>query len=410
MKIICYRWLDSLVLFFFSALLILSCSNDPITSVLENSNLKLDTLSISNVDISNYTVYPNIGLNSRLYLGTKNHIEVPYTFVQMTNPSPVNYWEILNDTIVSVDSVRFIVFTEDSTLDDVSLPNLFYSPDSHFNENKSTYLDFENFSFSNWLDLGSPSLINELDDSSNFINAKLVWSLDSFKTVLYDTLDSNLVRTFGMQFTSTDSNFIELYSEEAGYQTTDPKVVIYYRYETTNNDTIISDTTFRTIYSASDISIIKLNQDLVETNELCISNGLGIRAKLFANIDDHFIPSGSLIKSANLSIPIDSLKSDINLNLILDPIKIDSSQADPYLIYQEDPFESYGFPYRTSNLTNGSSYTVSIKEYLQNLHLRNVHNLGFKIIADENNNPFESTWIKVSENLKPKIKIIYVKN
>ena len=69
-------------------LLILSCSNDPITSVLENSNLKLDTLSISNVDISNYTVYPNIGLNSRLYLGTKNHIEVPYTFVQMTKSKP----------------------------------------------------------------------------------------------------------------------------------------------------------------------------------------------------------------------------------------------------------------------------------------------------------------------------------
>ena len=207
------------------------------------------------------------------------------------------------------------------------------------------------------------------------------------------------------EFTSTDSNFIELYSEEAGYQTTDPKVVIYYRYETTNNDTIISDTTFRTIYSASDISIIKLNQDLVETNELCISNGLGIRAKLFANIDDDFIPSGSLIKSANLSIPIDSLKSDINLNLILDPIKVIHPKPILILSTKKIHLNPMVFPYRTSNLTNGSSYTVSIK-YFRIFILEMFINLGFKIIADENNNPFESTWIKVSENLKPKIKII----
>lgn len=410
MKVICFNWLISLSSIFLT-ILSLNCSDDPVLSSLDNSILQLDTLSISSIDIENYTVYPNIGLNSKLYLGTKNHIEAPYIFIKMTNPSPVNYWDILNDTNVTIDSIRFMVFSGDSTLSESSFPNLYYSPDSHFNENTSTYLDFENFSFPNWLDLGTPSLIEELDDSSNFINAKLVWSLDSFKTAFYDTLDSNLTRTFGMQFSSSDSNFIQLYSEEAGYQTTDPKVLIYYRFETISTDTTLLDTTFRTIYSASDISIIKLNQNLVDTTKICISNGLGQRAKVYASISGELLPSGSLVKSANLILPIDSTKSEINYRLILDPIKIDSSNSDPYNIYLEDPYESYGFPYRISNLTTDSTFTVSIKEYIQNLLLDNVNSLGFKIIADENNDPFESTWLKISENtIKPKIKIIYVKN
>ena len=125
---------------------------------------------------------------------------------------------------------------------------MYYSPDSHFNENTSTYLDFENFSFPNWLDIGAPSLIEELDDSSNFINAKLVWSLDSFKTAFYDTLDSNFTRTFGMQFPSSDSNFIQLYSEEAGYQTTDPKVLIKQKKSSSINIKNQTDTFEQNIY------------------------------------------------------------------------------------------------------------------------------------------------------------------
>ena len=409
MKAIFFNWHYRL-LFLFLTTLSFNCSNDPITSSLENSLLQLDTMSISSIDIENYTVYPNIGLNSRLYLGKKNQIEAPYTFIKMTNPSPVNYWYILNDTNVTVDSIRFMVFSEDSTLNEDALPNLYYSPDSHFNENKSTYLDFENFSFPNWLDLGIPSLIEELDDSSNFINTKLVWSLDSFRTALFDTTDSNFTRTFGMQLPSTDSNFIELFSEEAGYQTTDPKVLIYYRFESTSSDTTVFDTTYRTIYSSSDLSVIKLNQNLVDTSKICLSNGLGLRAKVYASISDEFLPVGSLIKSANLILPIDSTNSENNYMLILDPIKVDSSSSDPYNVYLQDPYESYGFPYRISNLTTNLSFTVSVKEYLQNLLVDNVSSLGFKIVADENNDPFESSWIKLSEDtMKPTIEIIYVK-
>lgn len=404
-----YLFLSVLLLIF--AILNFNCTNDSISSDLDNSLLKLDTLSITDIQISNYTVYPNIGLNSKLYLGKKNGIEAPYIFIKMTNPDPVNYWYILNDTNVNVDSVRLILYSEDTTLDHGELPNLYFSPDSHFNENVSNYSDFETFSFLNWLDLGTPTISKELDDSSNFINNKLVWSLDSFKNVLYDSLDSNLTRTFGLQFLSSDSNYLEIFSEEAGYQTTDPKVQIYYNFQSSINDTIIKDTTFRTIYSASDLSVIKLNQDIVDTNRICISSGLGLRAKVYASNFGDSIPYGSLIKYADLILPIDSLISAIDYKLILDPIKLDSVNSDLSIVYMNDPYEAYGFPYRVSNYTLSNSFSVSVKEYLQNLLLENVSSLGFKIIADESNDPFNSFWLDVSDNAsKPIIKIVYVKN
>ena len=150
----------------------------------------------------------------------------------METPSPVNYWAILKDTNVTVDSIRLEINSDDSTLTSQNVPNLYFSPDSHFSENNSTYLDFENLSFSSWKSLGLPKIKTNYNDSSNFIDTKLVWSIDTLKEALYDSLDTNLVRTFSLQFPTSDSNFIELLTEEAGYQTTDPKVLIYYRFET----------------------------------------------------------------------------------------------------------------------------------------------------------------------------------
>ena len=53
------------------------CSDDTLYSDLEHGSLGIDTLSISNIDMHNYSIAPNIGANERLYLGLKNGIEVP---------------------------------------------------------------------------------------------------------------------------------------------------------------------------------------------------------------------------------------------------------------------------------------------------------------------------------------------
>ena len=407
MKALSTYWLLSL---FFVLFIFLSCSDDPMFSELEHSSLSLDTLSINGIDFQNYLVYPNNGSNSKLYLGRKNNIESTAIFISMETPSPVNYWAILNDTNVTVDSIRLEINSEDSTLTSQSVPNLYFSPDSHFSENNSTYLDFENVSFSSWKNLGLPKIETNYNDSSNFIDTKLVWSIDTLKEALYDTLDTNLVRTFSLQFPTSDSNFIELLSEEAGYQTTDPKVLIYYRFETLSEDTTIYDTTFRTIYSASDLSILKPDQNIVPSDKIGVSNGLGLRVKMFAQIPVDSFPVGCIIKSANLFIPIDSSMSDSNYRIIIDPIESVSQYIDSSTIYLEDPYSSYGSPYRISNFTTSDSYIISIKPYIQNVLLDNVNSIGFKIIADEDNNPFKSSWFDLGRlSSNPVIKIVYVK-
>jgi len=199
----------AIILFFFW-----SCSEQPIYSDLTHSRLQLDTITVSNLQFENYLVYPNIGSNEKLFLGQKNNINAPLTFIEMQTPYPVNYWGYLTDSNITVDSVRLFVYSNDSLLNEQSTPNLYFSPDSQFDENKSTYLDFDGFSLSSWENLGLPRIVKDIDDSLNtFINTSLVWSLDTLINVLYDTSDTNLARNFGLQFSDNSSNFIELISE-----------------------------------------------------------------------------------------------------------------------------------------------------------------------------------------------------
>ena len=387
-----------------------SCSEEPISSDLTHSRLQLDTITVSNLQFENYLVYPNIGSNEKLFLGQKNNIDAPLTFIEMQTPYPVNYWGYLTDSNITVDSVRLFVYSNDSLLNEQSTPNLYFSPDSQFDENKSTYLDFDGFSLSSWENLGLPRIVKDIDDSLNtFINTSLVWSLDTLINVLYDTSDTNLARNFGLQFSDNSSNFIELISEEASYQVTDPMVKIYYHFEVSSADTTVYDTSFATIYSSKDLSIIKPDQSLIDSSKIGLSNGIGLRTRLNISFTTETIPEGALIKSANLIIPVDSTLSDSGYKIILDPIQIDSTfLLYPSFIFLSDPFISFGTPYRISNTINNKDYIVSVKEYFQNIILGNVKNIGFKIVSDTKNDPFQSAWFKLNEmGNRPHIKIIY---
>ena len=66
------------LVFFVTVFMTYKCSDDTLYSDLGHGSLDIDTLSISNIDILNYSIAPNIGANERLYLGSKNGIEVPY--------------------------------------------------------------------------------------------------------------------------------------------------------------------------------------------------------------------------------------------------------------------------------------------------------------------------------------------
>ena len=188
------------------ALFIYNCSEDPLVSNLDHSGLTINTLTIDNISAQNYSVAPNLGTNESLYLGTKNGLNIPVSFIEIANNA---YWSYGFDSTILIDSLHFITYSKDSLLLQNSTPNLFFSPDSQFDENTSTYLDFSTFSNLDWVDLDQPMLKTNNDTSGNYLYTELIWGIDTLMESLIDTSDSNLVRSFALQFTNNDSNYIE---------------------------------------------------------------------------------------------------------------------------------------------------------------------------------------------------------
>ena len=70
-----------------------------------------------------------------------------------------------------------------------------------------------------------------------------------------------------------------------------------------------------------------------------------------------------------------------------------------------------GYPYRVSTDTEDGKCILSVKEIMQNISLGNVTNLGFKLISNEKNDPFETIWFDTGESMtSARLEIIYVTN
>ena len=395
--------INTLIIF----LVAICCNEHPIESNL-STNLIVDTLSINSLNISSYAVAPNLATNERLYLGEKNGIQIPYSFIKIGSS---NYWSYYNDSTITFDSIQFKLYFDDSLQNsDLGLLELYFSPDSHFNENSSTYLDYEGFSISDWFPLGAPSILNKTDSSNSYTHSELVWSVDS---LMYLLSDSSITRTFALKFANNDSNFIELYSEEATIEEKDPKVILFYkRTYSSSIDSVLVDTLSNSIYSSSDLSIFDPGSFENNLSLNRINNGLGRRIFLTFPFNVSSLQNSSIIRSANLIIPIDSSDVSENFNIIIDPIENDSLKSvDSNNTYAEDPLTGIGYPYRLSNTSDSSEYIVSIKNILQNIILGNEINYGFKIVSEEKNNPFDSIWFLSNDSIRfPKIEIIYIYN
>ena len=384
------------------------CSETPLNNDLTHSSLYIDTLVVNNITGDNYMVAPNLGTNERLYVGTKNGINVPLSFIKIVTPIPNS-----SDSTFIIDSLRFVLYSKDSSLSSNSIPNLFFSPDSQFDENNSTYLDYIDFSLSDWFDLGQPSvkvITDTTDTSSLFTHTELIWDIDTLKQSLTDTLDSNLVRTFSIQFMNNDSNFIELFSEEASQGEKDPKIIMYYRQNITSTDSTVIDTNSITIYSNGDLSIIDPSGIEPYSNKLGLSNGLGLRSILNISFNEGSLPGGSIIRSGNLILNADTSLTPEIYNIIIDPLNSDSSVVDSITVYDIDPYDAIGYPYRISSDAENGVYVIQIKNILQNISLGNEMNIGFKLVANEKNDPFESAWFDIESEPRPRLEIIYVAN
>ena len=391
---------------FLYALFVFSCGTEqPIVSNVQ-SNLKVDTLLINNLNISSYSVPPNLAINERLYLGVKDGLNIPYSFIKISSS---NVWNYYNDSTVYVDSAQFKLYYADSLQSqNLETLQLYFSPDSHFNENLSTYLDFEDFSVNDWHYLGNPSIYNKSDTANIYTHSELIWDVDS---LMYLLSDSSTIRTFAIKLSNNDSNYIELFSEEATTGDKDPKIVISSRKTNfSSSDSTTIDTLSNTIFSSADLSIFDPTELQNSQYRPLLNNGSGRRLYLKFPFDTNSLRFGSIVRSANLIMPIDSFATSNNFSITIDPILNDSLfDVDTVSFFTEDPFENVGYPYRLSNTPDSSEYVVSVKNILQNIFLGNINNFGFKIVSEEKNYPFDSVWFLLNDSLRlPKVEIIYV--
>ena len=357
------------------------CSENPIQSDLSHSTIYLDTLTIREISGTNYWVAPNLGSNEKLYLGTKNGLNVPVSFIEIGTPNP-NYWNYYYDSTITIDSLHFKLYTNDSLLGlkEVLLPFLYFKSGFHFDESENTYLDFSGFTISDWIELGSPRIkINTVKDtvftsddsimtiSDNYLSTELVWDIMSIIDNLTFSKNNNnnnpLISTGERTFSiyNPQIDYFEAFSEEATTGEKDPKVLMYYRRSVITGDSTTIDTTSATIYSSGDLSIIEPNVMALDSTKLGLSNGMGLRSVMNISFLSSSLPAGSIIRSADLILPIDTTLSSPSYTVILDPIETDSSAIDSVAVYEKDPYNGIGYPYRASSDSENDLFIVSIK-------------------------------------------------
>ena len=103
---------------------------------------------------------------------------------------------------------------------------------------------------------------------------------------MYLLSDSASTRTFVIKYPPNDSNYIELFSEEATTGDKDPKIVMSYRrINMFSSDSTTIDTLINSIFSASDLSIFDPTELPNSQDHSEINNGAGKRLHMKFSFD-----------------------------------------------------------------------------------------------------------------------------
>lgn len=379
------------------------CAEEPIEYDLSHLNLHIDTLTVNEITGESYLIEPNLGSHTKLYFGEKNNRSFPVTFIKFSDPI---FWKSYFDSTITFDSLELVLYSNDSTIGEIVGPNLYFSPDSHFSELSTVKNDISSLSFSEWTNLSIPSIDVKTDTAGIFTHTEFTWDLLPIVTMLTDTLDSNLVRTFALNYDNSleDSIFIELLSREATSGSKDPKINLYYRLETTiDEDSTTIDTSIATIYTTADLSVISSEIIFYDSSEFSLDYGQGRRAIMYFPFDS--LEDGALIRSANLLLNIDTTIGGENAIIIFDPVDVPMDTGT--FVFETDPYESIGYPYRVSSKVSNGEFKISLKSFLQNVSMGNETNIGFKVLSDVTNSPFETIYL---DSNSAKLEIVYVSN
>ncbi len=391
------------------SLIIWNCEKIPTQNGLPPGNLfNVDTLSLH--QFSGYTikVAPELGSQTRLYLGTFDSVSCDYALIQFAKVSSSNslltwskLWE--SDSIV-VDSIYFrIPINIDSTTlstgwapPDVNCYNFSTVSDSIFNESTTNYLNFTDADFQQGTLFTTGDFKIIPPDSGD---PYLQWD---FSNVSQTFIDSNSSRTVGLQLVNASGDSLRLFSSEAS---STPEIVV--SYVTLDTANTIVDTITATFLVTKDLTIAQPPEvSQKDQNQLTVSAARGLKAVLNLDLSPLDSLSGSIVyEKANLSLPVTDDMDSLEFNIWVAPIA-DTLTYSGFQDLGSDSISVQSY-YLVSGTMKNNMLNVDMAPILQAFRQNSFPNLGLKLYGKTTSSPFQVLHID-PQNDSNTLKVTYV--
>ena len=393
---------------------------DTVTVDLMDDGMYHDTLYVRGITGFTYQTPPQLGNSTLLYFGIdSNGFQNPFALFRVSSNSittPVETFASLNDSLIEIDSAKFILtFNEDSITTDMIFDLFSFQEggDSIFSESESNYLNItENDLNSTYI---SSSRLSQRESDSlgttSFptLSFNVLEILDSFS----DTASENRNLTVMIKPKFELTGIFSFKSSESGF-TYAPQIQVFTHdtsFVDSTGDSVVVDTISHTFISTNDLSII-IPPDGIDENPNNISLGRGMNYKAILQIpdlDSILVPQQAIITQAELSLFYVNDTSQSNFYLQIHPIIDSVSIVELQGLLPDDPLETEP-SLMAVNLSNNGRISLNIREYLQLHHFGYIKNQGLKIEVANTVSPFNtySFYNSNLDSLAPKLIIHYV--
>jgi len=395
--------------------LVVSCNEEPIPYGSSDTSINIDTLTVSSIYSVSYQIPPQMGNNTKLYIGRKEGYESPLSLIEIYSRSagiPSNMFSSYADSSVTIDSAIFSISLAVDSIPVTSTFSLFYFPfggDSLFHETQSNYLNLsESELLADAQLIGQEPLVEVFVDSNTVIPPQLSYHLPrEVVDYLADTSGVNDNRTFLLKADDVLDVMIPFASRETG---NGPRITLYYRRFAVNSEgDTLTDTSRVTFVARKDMSLI-IPGELTDQDTTLVSVGRakGLNAIIQINLDPLTLPELTVIKSAELVFNSSDAVPGGDFGIIAYPL-IDTVDISSFQFHESDPY-AVNPVYPMSATLLGGQLKVQIRSFLQAVHFDRISNLGIKFIPNSTNDPFQVVHFYTNEQdtLTPYLKIQYV--
>ncbi len=397
----------SLVVIITSIVIFSSCTENSIPYDLSNSNLNIDTATVSFIEGGTYLSPPSMGSTDGLYFGNTDGFNNLFSLIQFSSLSLSGaIWTYsLLDSAVTIDSLVFTFTAKEDTLLTTSEFELYYFPeggDSIFSEITSNYLNITENDVVNSISIGRSVFEQEIPDSTESVFPVLSFNIDDKDDILNFIADTTNTqnRTFMLRNIEPIDNILSVNSREAGAY---PIINVHYR---VNDDTLHS-----VFFPIKDLTIVE-PRELTDNDVNNISIGRATGLKSIIKFDFKDIPIDStnmVIKSAELifnSIPNVSIEDfEISVAILEDSIGISN-----YWEIDEDSY-SVNLDLLMTGTFEDNQLKTEIRSYLQGVNTGSYSNFGLKLYGSTLSDPYKSANLILDPNISdnnPYLKIVYV--